>query len=240
MAYPKEEPGLSSAEREPVVAEAEVPRSRRDLLRAGGVATIAGLLGVFGVATASSAKNGDSIRAGQRTTASKSTTLESKRGPALLVRNTGGGEAVALRGVSGASTGIGVLGEASSDKGESAGVQGTSESPEGTAGRFIASGGGTAIDARGSQKNGVALRTKGRLQLTERSGVTSVSGGAEFVIPVAGGLSSSSLVLATLQDHHPGIHVEAANVLDAEDGLIVVRLNQALPEPAKVGWLVLD
>ena len=69
-----------------------------------------------------------------------------------------------------------------------------------------------------------------------------VSGGAEFVIPVAGGLTEKSLVLATLQDHFPGVHVEAASVLDttAEARLIVVRLNQAVPEPARVAWLVLD
>ena len=86
----------------------------------------------------------------------------------------------------------------------------------------------------------MALRTKGRIELQGRSGIASVSGGAEFVIPVSGGLSEKSLVLATLQDHTPGVHVESASVLDKEEGLIVVRLNQAVSEPAKVGWLVLD
>lgn len=230
---------MSSAVPEPGSATAETPRSRRDLLRTGGAATIAALLGVLGIAGTSTAKNGDAVRAGQKTTASKSTSLESRRGPALLVRNTGGGEAVALRGVSGAASGVGVVGEVTSDKGEAAGVHGISASPDAAAGRFTAGAGGTAVDARTNQQ-GVALRTKGRLELTERSGVTSVSGGAEFVIPVPGGLTSGTFVLATLQDHHPGVHVEAAHVLDAEEGLIVVRLNQALPEPGKVGWLVLD
>jgi hypothetical protein len=96
------------------------------------------------------------------------------------------------------------------------------------------------VEALASEKDGVALRTKGRLELGGRSGIASVSGGAEFVIPVAGGLSDSSLVLATLQDHFPGVLVESASILDAKEGLIVVRLNQAVPEPAKVGWLVLD
>ena len=54
-----------------------------------------------------------------------------------------------------------------------------------------------------------------------------------------GGLREDALVLATLQDHHAGVHVESASVLDAAEGLIVVRLNQALAEPAKVGWIVL-
>ena len=113
------------------------------------------------------------------------------------------------------------------------------QSPDGIAGQFSASDGGTAVEAVATQR-GVALRTRGRLQLAERSGVSSVSGGAEFVIPVAGGLSSDTLVLATLQDHHPNVHVASASVLDAEEGLIVVRLNQAVPEPARVGWIVLD
>jgi hypothetical protein len=108
------------------------------------------------------------------------------------------------------------------------------------AGQFIAEDGGTALEASIGGREGVALRTKGRLELTERSGISSVSGGAEFVIPVAGGLSEDTLVLATLQDHFPGVHVEAAGVLDAEEGLIVVRLSQAVPEPARVAWLVLD
>jgi hypothetical protein len=218
---------------------ADVPRSRRGLLRGGATALVASVLGVFGVAIGAAAKNGDPLRAGEKTSATRPTTLESSEGPALQARVTGR-EGVALRGSASSPKGIGVQGEASSDKGESVGVQGTSQSPDGVAGRFTAEGGGTALEASVGKREGVALRTRGRLELTERSGISSVSGGAEFVIPVAGGLSDTSIVLATLQDHLPGVHVEAAGVLDAEEGLIVVRLNQAVPEPAKVAWLVLD
>ena len=218
---------------------AELSRSRRDLLRGGATAAIASLLGVFGVALGVAAKNGDPVRLGEKNTATKPTSLESSKGPALQARVSGRG-GVALRGSASSAKGIGVQGEAASEKGESVGVQGSSRSPDAVAGQFIAEGGGTALEATTSKKDGVALRTKGRLELTERSGISSVSGGAEFVIPVAGGLSDKSLVLATLQDHFPGVHVESAGVLDAEDGLIVVRLNQAVPEPANVGWVVLD
>ena len=65
------------------------------------------------------------------------------------------------------------------------------------------------------------------------------TGSDPFVIPVPGGLREDAFVLATLQDHHAGVHVESASVLDAEEGLIVIRLNQALAEPARVGWIVL-
>ena len=198
---------MSSAEQQPVAKGVVEHRSRRDLLRSGGAAAVAGLLGVFGVASGTAAGNGDAVRAGRKTTASRPTMLESQRGPALHVRSSGGGEA-----------------------GSEAGV----------AGLFTADRGGTAIEARSTQRNGVALRTTGRVVLGERSGVASVSGGAEFIIPVAGGLSNGSLVLATLQDHFAGVHVESAGVLDAEEGLVVVRLSQAVPEPARVGWIVLD
>jgi hypothetical protein len=111
--------------------------------------------------------------------------------------------------------------------GDGVAINGVANSKEGTAGLFVASNEGTA------------LRTKGRIQFADRSGIASATGGAEFVIPVPGGLHEDAIVLATLQDHHAGVHVESASVLDAGEGLIVVRLNQALAEPARVGWIVL-
>lgn len=215
-------------------------RSRRDLIRAGAAAAIAGAFGVFGSSQVVSAKNGQPVRAGERTTATKATILDSNRAPALQVRSTLPGEGVGVLAIATGRKGVGVHGRANTNKGESVGVLGETESGDGTAGRFVAAAGGTALDARSRQKDGVALRTEGRLQLTQRSGVSEVSGGAEFVIQIAGGLSSSTFVLATLQDHRPGVHVESATVLDADEGRIVVRLNQALAEPAKVGWIVLD
>lgn len=233
-------PGDPAAAAPDAAAVSEAPRTRRDLLRTGGAALAASLLGVLGVAAGTAAKNGDPLRAGDRTTATRPTLLESDKGPALQVRLSGSGEGIAVRGSATSAKGIGVQGEATSGKGGAIGVQGLAESPDGIAGQFTASAGGTALEAEGSGKGGVALRTKGRVELVGRSGIASVSGGAEFVIPVSGGLSDKSLVLATLQDHFPGVHVESASVLDPEEGLVVVRLNQALPEPAKVGWLVLD
>ena len=230
----------ASRDNAPIVDALDEPRSRREMLRTGGVAAIAGLLGVVGIATTTEAKNGSSIKAGQKTTATKSTIVESRGGPAFQGRVTGGGASVGLRGAAKSPKGIGVQGEATAAKGKTVGVQGLTDSKDGTAGQFVAESGGTAIEAR-TTKKGVALRTKGRLEITERSGSASVSeGGAEFVIPVVGGLSDKSLVLATLQDHRPGVHVEAAHVLDAEGGLVVVRLNQAVAEQTKVAWFVLD
>jgi hypothetical protein len=181
---------------------------------------------VLGLAGVASARNGDPVRAGERTAASRATVIESDRGTAFTARNSDRG-------------GTALRGESTANRGETIGVQGSTQSPDGIAGQFAASEGGTAVEAVATQR-GVALRTRGRVQIAERSGVSSVSGGAEFVIPVAGGLSADSIVLATLQDHFPNVHVASASVLDADEGLIVVRLNQAVPKPAKVGWIILD
>lgn len=234
----------SSRDNEPTVIEAaavamEEPRTRRELLRSSGLAAVAGVLGVFGIASTATARNGSTIRAGEKATASRPTTVDSSKGPALQGRATSKRDPVGIRGVATANQGVGVQGTAVSGKGATVGVQGLSQSPEGTAGQFVADGGGTAIEAR-ADRQGVALRTRGRLEFGERSGSATVSeGGSEFVIPVSGGLSSSALVLATLQEHRPGVHVEAAYVLDAEEGVIAVRLNQAVPEQTRVGWIVL-
>ena len=153
---------------------------------------------------------------------------------------TGAGSAI--RGITSSQKGVGVQGWADAKKGNTVGVEGKTVSPKGVAGQFVAGRGGTAILGKSPDRNGVALRTEGKLQFAKRSGDATTSGGAEFVIPVAGGLNDNSLVLATLQDHHPGVHVEAASVLDTSNGneTILVRLNQAVPEPTRVAWLILD
>lgn len=230
----------SSRGNEPSMVATDEPRSRRQLLTAGGIAAVAGVLGAFGISTGAEAKDGQWLKVGNKTTATKTTTLEARKGPGFLSRVVGGGKVSAIRGYATSTKGTGVQGWADAKKGSTVGVDGQTQSPDGKAGQFVAANGGTALLARSPDKKGVALRTEGRLQFTERSGSSSVSGGSEFVIPVAGGLSDSSLVLATLQDHFPGVHVESASVLDAKEGLIVVRLNQAVPEPARVAWIVLD
>jgi hypothetical protein len=233
------------------VVDQQAPRSRRQVLRAGGAAALVGLLGILGRPLPASAQRDDKKKntrepaartsAQDRSNAGSTTSIEGTKSPSLDVRNTAkGGQVMAVHAVSSSPKGTAIAAEATAAKGETVAVLGTTESAEGVGGRFVATGGGTAIEARAGEKGGVALRTKGRLQLTERSGIASVSGGAEFVIPVAGGVSETSIVLATLQDHHTGVHVESARVLDVERGLIVVRLNAALPEPSRVGWMVLD
>lgn len=229
----------SSRDREPAIAS-ELPRTRRQLLTAGGVAAVAGLLGALGISSGTQAKDGQFMRVGQKNTATKSTNLRSRKGPGLLSLVTGDGAVAGVRGRVTSPRGTGVQGWAEAKKGKTVGVEGKTASPDGTAGQFVAGNNGTAIRAKASGRQGVALQTEGRLKFGNRTGVTTTSGGAEFVIPVGGGLSEGSHVLATLQDHFPGIHVESASVLDPSEGLVVIRLNQAVPDAARVAWLVLD
>lgn len=228
----------SSRDNEPAIIEADAPRTRRQLLTAGGAAAIAAALGAVGISTAVEAKDGAFARVGKRNSATNTTQITAKKGPGFLARITGTGAAV--RGITGNRKGVGVQGWAEAKKGATIGVAGKTGSPGGTAGQFIAGNGGTALVAKSSARNGVALETEGKLRFGKRSGDATTSGGSEFVIPVSGGLNQNSLVIATLQDHHPGVHVESASVLDAGKSTIVVRLNQAVPEPARVAWLILD
>ena len=232
----------SSRDHEPAIIDAGEPRSRRQLLTAGGVAAIAGVLGVFGLGTPTAAANGDPVRAGKTTKASGTTKVQGRKGTAFVAEVTGSGRVSALRGQTTSAKGKGVSALVSAKSGSTVGVEGLVGSPKGTAGRFVAGRGGTALVAESPDKkrSGVALRTVGQLQFKRRSGMSETSGGSEFVIPVTGGLKENSMVLATLQDHVPGVHVESASVLDADGGLIVVRLNQAVAEPTRVAWFVLD
>jgi hypothetical protein len=229
----------SSRDNEPAIIAADEPRTRRQLLTAGGVAAVAGLLAAVGIPAGAEAKDGQNVKAGGKTTATNTTTLQARKGPAFLSRVTGDGSVTGVRGYATSKKGTGVQGWADAKKGGTIGVEGRTKSPDGKAGHFVAENGGTALVAKSPDKRGVALKTEGRLQFAKRTGVSELSGGSEYVIPVAGGLSEDSLVLATLQDHVPGVHVESAAVLDANDGLIVVRLSQAVAEPARVAWMVL-
>ncbi len=57
----------SSTPPEPVTTAADEPRTRRQLLTAGGLAAIAGILGAVGLSTPVAARDGDAIRAGRKT-----------------------------------------------------------------------------------------------------------------------------------------------------------------------------
>jgi hypothetical protein len=228
----------SSRDNEPAIIATEEPRSRRQLLTAGGAAAIAAALGAVGLSTTVEARDGQFARLGKRNAATSTTQVTTRKSPGFLSRITGSG--AAIRGITSSQKGVGLQAWADAKKGRTIGVAAKTNSPAGTAGQFIAGRGGTAVVAKSPDGNGVALETEGKLRFAKRTGEATTSGGSEFVIPVSGGLNKNSLVMATLQDHFPGVHVESASVLDAGRNTIVVRLNQAVPEPARVAWMILD
>ena len=230
----------SSSDNEPAIVAADEPRSRRQLLAAGGVAVVASVLGILGISSGTEARDGQFLRVGQKNAATNSTNLRAQKGPGLLSVVTGSGAVAGVRGRVTSQRGTGVQGWADAKQGKTVGVEGKTASPDGAAGQFLAGNNGTAVVAKATGRQGVALQTEGRLKFGKRSGVTTASGGESFIFEVGGGLSESSLVLATLQDHFPGVHVESASVLDPSEGLVVIRLNQAVPEAARVAWMVLD
>ena len=107
----------------------------------------------------------------------------------------------------------------------------------GVAGR-VARGKGVAVLADDADGSGVALRTTGKLQFLNRSGITTVASGHTSKTVPALGVTAKSMVMATVQQTG-GFAVQAA-VPTA--GSLTIYLNKA---PAgsttvKVAYLVLD
>ncbi len=121
----------------------------------------------------------------------------------------------------GTSGGYGVIGDSSI----SVGVQGTSES-------------GTGVLATSSE--GTALQVEGTAVFS-RSGVESIAAGKSSATVTGVGLSTSSLVLANLQNHLSGVYVEAV-VPGASGSSFKIFLSEAVPtgKTANVGWFVVN
>ena len=53
-------------------------------------------------------------------------------------------------------------------------------------------------------------------------------------------LSTTSLVLATVQGNVKGVFVQGVTVVAAPSGSFTVHLNKATPSALKVGWFVVN
>jgi hypothetical protein len=128
-----------------------------------------------------------------------------------------------------------------------AGVVGTSSDSVGVAGYTKATGqagvlgadesasGGIGVQA--TSTHGTALEVGGKATFT-RSGVATLSAAATSVtVTVAGGLTSTSHVLATLQTDTGTIAVRAA-VPDASNGKVTIYFTASAPKNTKVAWFV--
>jgi len=102
----------------------------------------------------------------------------------------------------------------------------------------VAGGRGVAVLADDESGSGVALRTTGKLQLLNRSGIATVAAGHSAKrVPLAG-VTARSMVIATVQQTG-GFAVRAAV---PAAGSFTIYLNKAAAGPAtvKVAFLVLD
>jgi hypothetical protein len=165
------------------------------------------------------------------------TLLTSSAVATLIVRNHGDGT-VAIegendsngRGVSGRSeSGTGVMGQSGAG---GAGVTGSG----GAWGVLGASQNGTGVQAESA--SGIALRVHGTAVFT-RSGLATVPAG-DISVRVSGvALSSSSLILATLQKKDGHAHVRAA-VPDVAAHSFTIYLTRPPTIDLPVGWFVVN
>lgn len=144
------------------------------------------------------------------------------------------------------STKIGVLGVSNGNdgvRGETfhdafSGVAGIDGS---TGGGFGVAGYSTeGVGVLASNTSGTALSVKG-VATFSRSGHASIGAGMSSITVAGVALSSSSMVLATLQNSLSGVYVESA-VPNVSDGSFVVNLSVAVPSghTAHVGWFVVN
>jgi hypothetical protein len=138
------------------------------------------------------------------------------------------------------SSGVGVVG--SSESGD--GVHGTTatRSKVGVLGNDTSAGGGTGVSGvsahgvgvRASSTSGTALSVSGKVHFS-RSGSASVPQGSRARTVNVAGMTSSSLVLVTLQRAVSGVHVEGAV---PASGKFTVQLNKAAPTAIRFAWFV--
>ena len=87
----------------------------------------------------------------------------------------------------------------------------------------------------GADPGGYALQVVGRAKFS-RSGRTAVSAGKSSKIVLISGLTSSNLVIATLQTHRTGVYITAAV---PTTGRFTLYLNKSVTATTYFAWLVL-
>lgn len=101
-------------------------------------------------------------------------------------------------------------------------------------GLYATSPNGVAL--RGQSAHGLALHVEGKAKFAN-SGVVTVPSGHKTANVHVSGLTSSNIVLATIQNPQSGIFIEGAA---AGSGSFTVTLSGSTESSIKVGWLVLD
>jgi len=193
---------------------------------------------------AAGAADGDPVILGGTNSASNTTYVSSSSGAALegysdnpspyaavVGYNVGGGDGV--EGTSANSNGV--YGNTASSF--ASGVYGVNDlGGFGVAGR--ATSGGVAVLADAADGTGVALRTTGKLEFQNRSGIVSVASGQKSITVTLAGVTATSMVMATVQQTG-GFYVKAA-VPAAGSFKIYINKAPVSPETVKVAYLVLN
>jgi hypothetical protein len=137
-------------------------------------------------------------------------------------------------GVAGRSGGIAVYGDSTQSYG--IGVQG-SNSQQGGVGVYGSAGpSGTGVYA--TNPSGLALSVNGRAQFS-RSGRITVPAGQYSATASSVSLTSTSLVMATMQQRRAGISIEAA-VPNTATSSFTVYLSKAVPSDTVIAWFVVN
>ena len=232
--------------------EVTAPHSRRALLAAAAGAAAATLVSAMdhpGVVRGGA--DGDVVL-GAKNIATQTTEIESAADliDVLVARSTAGGAAL----VGDSELGTGVLGsgthgvEGSSHSGM--GVLGVSELGTGVLGHITLSGSGVrghsfsagGVGVFASAEAGIALRVAGSAQFS-RSGRATIVPGRKYVdITVAGGLTSRSVIHATLQTYRAGVAVAAVRANYPSAGKARIYLTRVASSTSRtyVGWFVAE
>lgn len=163
----------------------------------------------------------------------------------LAINGSGAGSATGVYGSSGSGTavvgnstsGTGVRGASVSGTGvdaastSGAGITGTSSSGTGVAGTSTS---GTGVSARST--TGTALSVSGKVHFS-RSGSSSVSTGVASKTVSVPGMTSSSLVLVTLQSAYSGVYVQSAV---PASGKFTLHLSKKATHTTHFAWFVIN
>jgi hypothetical protein len=258
-------PGDGTASERLREVEAATVVSRRGVLWRTGLATVAGAAALTALdERRADAATGGNFILGNNNTAASTTELSGTASPVmqldggtlnatgttLVVNGPHGGAGLFASGTSttsttglaingtGTGTANGIFG-ASSDSG--IGVQGSSVSGTGVAGTSTSGAGvrGTSDSGNGvlaSSSTGHALSVHGRTYFS-LSGSGSVSAGHSVESVSVSGLTSSSLVLVTLQSAFSDVYVQSAV---PASGHFTVHLSKKAPHATKFAWFVLN
>jgi hypothetical protein len=209
--------------------------SRRGVM-AAAVGVAAGIVAAGAVAQPAHAADGDTLVLGVTNEATNTTRLETRETSLYAVSVT---DDASLVGESRSTDGYGVRGTGPyigvNAIGGTVGVYAVSDYGTGVQAQTY---NGTAVHASTAVPQGYALQVEGAVRFS-RSGRATIPAGTDRVAVTAADVRPGTSILATLQQHRPGISVAAA-VPDATANTVLLVLTRRVATDTAVAWLALD